>query len=54
MIVSWYSYLILKINKLRVFTMETTDAVMKRLMTYLFTGLIGISLGVMLLANMIV
>ncbi len=34
--------------------METTDALMKRVMSYLFTGLIGITLGVFFLANMIV
>jgi hypothetical protein len=34
--------------------METTDAAMKRVMSYLFTGLIGTTLGVIFLANMIV
>jgi hypothetical protein len=34
--------------------METTDAAMKRVMSYLFTGLIGTTLGVIVLANMIV
>jgi hypothetical protein len=34
--------------------METTDAAMKRIMSYLFTGLIGTTLGVIVLANMIV
>jgi hypothetical protein len=34
--------------------METTDVLMKRIMGYLFTGLIGIALGVFFLANMIV
>lgn len=34
--------------------METTDAVMKRVMSYLFTGLIGTTVGVFVLANMIV
>jgi hypothetical protein len=34
--------------------METTDVIMKRVMSYLFTGLIGTSLGIMFLANMIV
>jgi hypothetical protein len=34
--------------------METTDASMKRVMSYLFTGLIGTTLGVIFLANMIV
>ncbi len=34
--------------------MDTTDASMKRVMSYLFTGLIAISLGIIFLANMIV
>ena len=34
--------------------METTDAAMKRVMSYLFTGLIGTSVGIIFLANMIV
>ena len=34
--------------------METTDATMKRVMSYLFTGLIGAAIGVFYLANMIV
>ena len=34
--------------------METTDEFMKRVMTYLFTGLIGIAVGVFFLANTIV
>ena len=34
--------------------METTDAAMKRVMTYLFTGLMATFLGIMYLANVIV
>jgi hypothetical protein len=34
--------------------METTDAAMKRVMSYLFTGLVGTTAGVFYLANMIV
>jgi hypothetical protein len=34
--------------------METTDESMKRVMSYLFTGLIATSLGIIFLANMIV
>jgi hypothetical protein len=33
--------------------METTDAAMKRVMTYLFTGLIGTTVGVIYLASVI-
>ena len=34
--------------------METTDATMKRVMSYLFTGLVGATAGVFYIANMIV
>jgi len=34
--------------------METTDLAMKRVMSYLFTGLIGTTLGFIFLVNMIV
>ena len=34
--------------------METADASMKRVMSYLFTGLIGTTVGFIMLANMIV
>jgi hypothetical protein len=34
--------------------MKTTDAAMKRVMGFLFTGLIGTTLGIIFLANSIV
>lgn len=34
--------------------MDTTDIAMKRVMSYLFTGLIGTTLGFIFLVNMIV
>jgi|GEM_PF-2470068 len=34
--------------------MEAADVAMKRVMTYLFTGMVGTTLGFIFLANMIV